>query len=145
MLELNGSIAAPDLLVIIQFLADQRRTGRLCLSRSPDSGELDFADGRVVAACFGDTCGLAALPALLRVFRDEQLFFFYCDDPPHTSCPKLGFVDAPSGHYGRPTALHRCYAAAHAQPIASKQQSQFCLSGCFHTCPRFTTTQGDHG
>jgi hypothetical protein len=145
MAELIGSIAPPDLLVIIQFLADQRRTGRLCLSLSPQSGELDFADGRLVAASFGDLCGLAALPVLLRVLRDEQFFFSYCDDPPHSSCPKLGFVDAPSGHYGRPTALHRCYAAGHAQPIASKQQSQFCLSGCFRTCPRFTSAQRDHG
>src|SRR6266568_5683486 len=65
MAELNGSIALLDLLVVIQSLGDERRTGRLCLSRSPRSAELDFADGRLVAASFGDAGGLAAIPALL--------------------------------------------------------------------------------
>ncbi len=142
--ELNGSIAPHDLLVVIQFLGDQRGTGRLYLGRGRQVAELDFADGRLVGATCGEMSGLEAMSALLLAFRNGQLSFSYVDDWPRAPCPKLGFVDAPSGCYSRPTVLHRCYAAGRPQPITSAQQSQFCLSARFRACPRFGITQGGH-
>jgi Domain of unknown function (DUF4388) len=143
MADLNGCIGSSDLLVMIQFLSDQRRTGRLCLGESSQSAELDFENGRLVAASFGDTHGLPAISALLQAFRDGQMSFFYRDDPLRAWCPKLGFFDDPSGHHRRPSPLHRCFADGRPQPIASKEQSQFCLNGCFSACPRFKRSQGE--
>jgi hypothetical protein len=54
-------------------------------------------------------------------------------------CPKLGFEDDPSSSFGRPTRLHRCYAAATPLPLSLDQQRELCLSEQFGTCPRLTS------
>ena len=53
-------------------------------------------------------------------------------------CPKLGFEDDPSNSFGRPTRLHRCFAAGTAQPLSLDQQRELCLSDHFGSCPRLT-------
>ena len=55
-------------------------------------------------------------------------------DPP---CPLLGFADDRERHYGRPTALHRCYASGSASLVTPAEQRDLCLSGRFATCPRY--------
>ncbi len=51
-------------------------------------------------------------------------------------CPKLGFEDDPSSSFGRPTRLHRCFAAGAPLPLSLDQQRELCLSNQFGTCPR---------
>ena len=51
-------------------------------------------------------------------------------------CPKLGFEDDPGSSFGRPTRLHRCFAAATPLPLSLDQQRELCLSEQFGTCPR---------
>jgi hypothetical protein len=55
-----------------------------------------------------------------------------------TACPKLGFEDDPSSSFGRPTRLHRCFAAGAPLPLSLDQQRELCLSEQFGTCPRLT-------
>jgi hypothetical protein len=52
------------------------------------------------------------------------------------ACPKLGFEDDPSTSFGRPTRLHRCFAAGRPLPLSMHQQSELCLNEQFATCPR---------
>lgn len=58
------------------------------------------------------------------------------DATPH--CPKLGFDDDATNSFGRPTRLHRCFAAAAPLPLSLDQQRELCLSDQFGTCPRLT-------
>ena len=51
-------------------------------------------------------------------------------------CPKLGFEDDPSNSFGRPTRLHRCFAAGRPLPLSMDQQRELCLNEQFATCPR---------
>lgn len=51
-------------------------------------------------------------------------------------CPKLGFEDDPHTSFGRPTRLHRCFAASSPLPLSLDQQRELCLSEQFGTCPR---------
>ena len=53
-------------------------------------------------------------------------------------CPKLGFEDDPGNSFGRPTRLHRCFAAATPLALSLDQQRELCLSDQFGTCPRLT-------
>jgi hypothetical protein len=53
-------------------------------------------------------------------------------------CPKLGFDDDPNNSFGRPTRLHRCFAAGAPLPLSLDQQRELCLSDQFGTCPRLT-------
>jgi hypothetical protein len=53
-------------------------------------------------------------------------------------CPKLGFEDDPSSSFGRPTRMHRCFAAGAPLPLSLDQQRELCLSDQFGTCPRLT-------
>ncbi len=59
---------------------------------------------------------------------------------PTDHCPKLGFEDDPANSFGRPTRLHRCYAAGSPIPLSLDQQRELCLSDHFGTCPRLTAT-----
>jgi Domain of unknown function (DUF4388) len=62
--------------------------------------------------------------------------------PSHPSpgfCPKLGFEDDPSTSFGRPTRLHRCFAAGRPLPLSMDQQRELCLNEQFATCPRLTS------
>lgn len=54
----------------------------------------------------------------------------------HT-CPKLGFADDGQRHFSRPTQIHRCFAGARPQRIATDDQQDFCLTGLFPACARF--------
>src|SRR5262249_49841321 len=56
----------------------------------------------------------------------------------HGRCPKLGFEDDPTSAFGRPTRLHRCFAAGAPMPLALDQQRELCLSDHFGTCPHLT-------
>jgi hypothetical protein len=51
-------------------------------------------------------------------------------------CPKLGFEDDPGSSFGRPTRLHRCFAAGQPLPLSLDQQRELCLGDHFETCPR---------
>lgn len=51
-------------------------------------------------------------------------------------CPKLGFEDDPDSSFGRPTRLHRCFAAGRPLPLSLDQQRELCLSDQYGTCPR---------
>jgi Domain of unknown function (DUF4388) len=51
-------------------------------------------------------------------------------------CPKLGFEDDPNSAFGRPTRLHRCFAAGAPLPLSLDQQRELCLSDQYGTCPR---------
>jgi hypothetical protein len=51
-------------------------------------------------------------------------------------CPKLGFEDDPRSSFGRPTRLHRCFAAGAPLPLSLDQQRELCLTEQFGTCPR---------
>jgi hypothetical protein len=51
-------------------------------------------------------------------------------------CPKLGFEDDPASSFGRPTRLHRCFAAGNPLPLSLDQQRELCLTDHFETCPR---------
>jgi hypothetical protein len=51
-------------------------------------------------------------------------------------CPKLGFEDDPANSFGRPTRLHRCFAAGTPLPLSLDQQRELCLSEQYGTCPR---------
>jgi hypothetical protein len=51
-------------------------------------------------------------------------------------CPKLGFEDDPNNTFGRPTRLHRCFAAGTPLPLSLDQQRELCLSEQYGTCPR---------
>jgi Domain of unknown function (DUF4388) len=53
-------------------------------------------------------------------------------------CPKLGFEDDPSSSFGRPTRLHRCFAAGTPLPLSLDQQRELCLSDQYGTCPRLS-------
>ena len=53
-------------------------------------------------------------------------------------CPKLGFEDDPASAFGRPTRLHRCFAAGSPLPLSLDQQRELCLSDHFGTCPRLS-------
>jgi hypothetical protein len=53
-------------------------------------------------------------------------------------CPKLGFDDDPANAFGRPTRLHRCFAAGSPMPVSLDQQRELCLSDHFGSCPRLT-------
>ena len=53
------------------------------------------------------------------------------------ACPLLGFADDPERHYGRPTALHRCYASGAPSLVTSVEQRNLCLSGRYAACPRY--------
>ncbi|HEY3062097.1 MAG TPA: DUF4388 domain-containing protein [Chloroflexota bacterium] len=55
---------------------------------------------------------------------------------PDVHCPKLGFEDDPSSSFGRPTRLHRCFAAGAPLPLSLDQQRELCLSDQYGTCPR---------
>jgi hypothetical protein len=60
-------------------------------------------------------------------------------------CPKLGFEDDPSTSFGRPTRLHRCFAAGTPLPLSLDQQRELCISEQFGSCPRLATaTSTDH-
>ena len=52
------------------------------------------------------------------------------------ACPKLGFEDDPSTSFGRPTRLHRCFAAGRPLPVSMDQQRELCMDERFATCPR---------
>src|SRR5262249_43981425 len=54
-------------------------------------------------------------------------------------CPKLGFEDDPSSSFGRPTRLHRCFAAGKPLPLSLDQQRELCLSEQYPTCPRLVS------
>jgi hypothetical protein len=56
--------------------------------------------------------------------------------PSENRCPKLGFEDDPSTVHGRPTRLHRCFAAGAPLPLSLDQQRELCLSEKFGMCPR---------
>ncbi len=56
-------------------------------------------------------------------------------------CPKLGFEDDPTSSFGRPTRLHRCFAASTPLPLSLDQQRELCLSDHFGTCPRLPSSQ----
>ena len=72
-------------------------------------------------------------PAIVRPFPvPDQV------SPASSHCPKLGFEDDPSNSFGRPTRLHRCFAAGTAQPLSLDQQRELCLSDHFGSCPRLT-------
>src|SRR5439155_12636305 len=64
---------------------------------------------------------------------------------PHVSassalhCPKLGFEDDPGQSFGRPTRLHRCFAASTPLPLSLDQQRELCLSDQFGMCPRLAS------
>ena len=45
------------------------------------------------------------------------------------SCPMLGFVDAETRHYSRPTAMHRCFAGGTPSLVTAQEQRDLCLSG----------------
>jgi hypothetical protein len=53
-------------------------------------------------------------------------------------CPQLGFEDDPNNSFGRPTRLHRCFAAGAPLPLALDQQRELCLTDQYGTCPRLT-------
>jgi hypothetical protein len=53
-------------------------------------------------------------------------------------CPKLGFEDDPDNAFGRPTRMHRCFAAGTPLPLSLDQQRELCLSSEYGTCPRLT-------
>ncbi len=55
---------------------------------------------------------------------------------PVDHCPKLGFEDDPTNSFGRPTRLHRCFAAGTPMALSVDQQRELCLSDHFGTCPR---------
>jgi hypothetical protein len=57
-------------------------------------------------------------------------------------CPKLGFEDDPGNSFGRPTRLHRCYAAGTPLPLSLDQQRELCLTNQFGTCPRLPAVDG---
>jgi uncharacterized protein DUF4388 len=51
-------------------------------------------------------------------------------------CPSLGFDDDPASSFGRPTRLHRCFAAGRPLPLSLDQQRELCLSDQYPSCPR---------
>ena len=57
-------------------------------------------------------------------------------------CPRLGFEDDPRNAFGRPTRLHRCFAAGAPLPLSLDQQRELCLSDQFGTCPRLAMAGG---
>jgi Domain of unknown function (DUF4388) len=59
-------------------------------------------------------------------------------------CPKLGFEDDPGSSFGRPTRLHRCFAAGTPMPLSLDQQRELCLSDQFGTCPRLSMAGVQH-
>jgi hypothetical protein len=56
--------------------------------------------------------------------------------PVAVHCPKLGFEDDPNSAFGRPTRLHRCFAAGAPLPLSLDQQRELCLSDQYRACPR---------
>ncbi|MBV9169473.1 MAG: DUF4388 domain-containing protein [Chloroflexi bacterium] len=54
-------------------------------------------------------------------------------------CPLLGFEDDPQACFGRPTRLHRCFAARSPLPLSLDQQRELCLTEHFGTCPRLAS------
>jgi len=77
----------------------------------------------------------AALPAEPATHAPAEIV-----EPPQVveRCPKLGFDDDPGNSFGRPTRLHRCFAAATPLPLSLDHQRELCLSDQFGTCPRLT-------
>jgi hypothetical protein len=61
---------------------------------------------------------------------------------PPAACPSLGFEDDSTSSFGRPTRLHRCFAAGAPLPLSLDQQRELCLSDEYVTCPRLTASQG---
>ena len=61
------------------------------------------------------------------------------------ACPSLGFEDDPTSSFGRPTRLHRCFAAGAPLPLSLDQQRELCLSDQYVTCPRLTNLSAPNG
>jgi len=78
---LKGRTTEFPLRVLITLLADQKKTGELALRGSSGEGALGLAEGRVVAAVFGDESPIPALGAVFDM-RDADFEFTPWNDPP---------------------------------------------------------------
>jgi hypothetical protein len=121
-------------LLLTLLAVDGRRTVREILA---DRGSIDalwqFGDLAEVGLVRLASAGSAALlPAEPTSVQPKQA-------TPH--CPMLGFEDDPATSSGRPTRLHRCFAAGTPLPLSLDHQQQLCLSDQFGTCPRLGTTE----
>jgi hypothetical protein len=77
MAELRGTLTESELLPLIRFLADLRRTGSLYISQDAWAAHLDFLDGRLADVAFRDERGLGAITALASALT--QADFEYAD------------------------------------------------------------------
>jgi hypothetical protein len=75
-------------------------------------------------------------PIIARPFAVEPIPVVAAEVRDH--CPKLGFEDDPDNAFGRPTRMHRCFAAGTPLPLSLDQQRELCLSSEYGTCPRLT-------
>src|SRR5439155_9113450 len=81
---------------------------------------------------------LAAEPIALEPERVPTLIARPFAVEASVHCPKLGFEDDPTNAFGRPTRMHRCFAAGTPLPLSLDQQRELCLSEEYGTCPRLT-------
>jgi signal peptidase I len=79
MTELQGSLHDFELRVLLRFLATQRSSGYLHISRSGLNGELLLDNGQVVGAAAGEQRGIAAVDLIALVLADG--YFIYTDGP----------------------------------------------------------------
>jgi len=75
MVELKGSLGSIGLPAIVQLIGELHHSGTLQLGRRDAVGVLDFADGRLVAAEFGQERGLKALASCALTMATADFTF----------------------------------------------------------------------
>src|SRR5262249_15668747 len=73
--ELNGSLGSIGLSALVKLLGDLHETGVLRITDGGWSGELDFLNGRLIAASLGDSRGIEALNACVLLLSKCQFGF----------------------------------------------------------------------
>jgi signal peptidase I len=89
MTELRGCLQDFGLVPLVRFGAERGKSGCLRISHASWVGEVAFADGRVVAAAFGDEHGAAAFGLIALALADGD--FIYTDAPSPSVEPNIGW------------------------------------------------------
>jgi hypothetical protein len=78
---LRGSTAEFPLEVVLRLLGESRKTGQLTIRGGSGDGSLGIAEGRVVAALFGDQAPIPALGSLFQIGDADFEFVAWSDAP----------------------------------------------------------------
>ncbi len=80
-MSLRGSTAEFPLQVVLRLLGESKKTGQLTIRSGAGDGALGIAEGRVVAALFGDQSPIPALGSLFEMGEADFEFVVWSDAP----------------------------------------------------------------